>query len=226
MRVLVAVFSLVCCLSFAQTAPEQTEEERLLATAEQIAADLPMSVDAATAAIWKLCQVASQTRDSKIHWRARAVAEKVSNAEPLNPRARFVYGYFRAREAIETFEPLTQKRREHDGRRLVQDALMMGARDPHFLLDAGLLTLSLSPKLSLVQRGVDSLVLSRRLLGDSFEEMDAARKADWHAGMAKGFHLLNLQELARDHYVAALALAPETPSGEAAREWLKARNLG
>lgn len=226
MRLLIGVLSLVYVLGSAQQTPEQTEEERLLATAEQMTAELPMNVEVATASIWKLCQVASQTKDSKIHWRARAVAEKISNAEPLNPRARFVYGFFRAREAIETFEPLTQKRREQDGRRLVQDALMMGARDAHFLLDAGLLTLSLSPKLNLVQRGVDSLVLAQRLMGDGFEAMDAIRRADWHAGMAKGFHLLDLPELARNHYVEAVTLAPETASGEAAREWLKARNLG
>src|SRR5687768_2858767 len=116
MRLIIVVLSLAYCLGYGQQTPVQSEEESLLATAEQLASNLPTSVEESTAAVWKLCQVASQTKDSKIHWRARAIAEKISNADPLNPRARFVYGYFRAREAFETFEPLTQKRREHDGR--------------------------------------------------------------------------------------------------------------
>ena len=226
MRFFIGVLALVHCLGFAQQSAEQSEEERLLATAEQLASALPMNTDEATAAVWRLCQVASQTKDSRIHWKARGIAERISNADPLNPRARFAYGYFRSREAIETFEPITQKRRLQDGRRLVQDALMMGARDAHFLLDAGLLTLSLSPKMNLVQRGVDALVRSRRLLGDNFDTLDAARRADWNAGLGKGFDLLDLPELARNHYMEASTLAPQTSSGEAAREWLKARSLG
>src|SRR5690606_16213318 len=117
-------------------------------------------------------------------------------------------------------DPFTQKRRLHEGRRLVQDALSMGARDPHFLLDAGLLVMSLSPKLDLVQRGVDALVLSRRLMGSEFDSMPASRRADWNAGLGKGFAMLDLPELARNYYEQAAVLAPETPSGEAARDWL------
>jgi hypothetical protein len=135
-----------------------------------------------------------------------------------------VYGYFRAREAIETFEPITQKRRMSEGQRIVRDALMMGARDPYFLQDAGLLVMSLSPKLNLTQRGLDALTMAKRSMGAEFESMPGERRADWYAGMGKGFELLDLIELARDHFSVAAELAPETPSGQMAREWLKARS--
>jgi hypothetical protein len=222
MRYLIGICALVYCAGFAQ----EMDEERLLSTAEELSAALPASVEEATAAIWQLCQVASQTKDSKIHWKARLVANKISDAQPFNPRARFAYGYFRTREALDTFEPLTQRQRWQDGRAILQDALMMGARDAHFLLDAGLLTMSLSPKLNLVPRGVDALARSRRLLGESFSELSASRRADWHAGMGKGFDILDLQEMARNHFTEAVTLAPSTASGEMARDWLKARNLG
>ena len=227
MRLVFCLVVGIACSAFAQEAtPEVSEEARLLEAAEKLVPGLPTSSDEATAAIWHLCQVASQTKDSKIHWKARTVAGKISDADPLNPRARFVYGYFRAREALSTVDPFTQKRRLHEGRRTVQDALSMGARDAHFLLDAGLLIMSLSSKVDLVQRGIDALTLSKRLLGAEFDSLTASRRADWNAGLGKGFAMLDLPELARNHYAEAAALAPQTPSGEAAREWLSARKLG
>ncbi|MDQ2986267.1 MAG: hypothetical protein M3R13_06035 [Armatimonadota bacterium] len=197
-----------------------------MAPTETLVGGLPASCEEATAALWRLCQVASQTKDSTVLWRAREIADVISQADPLNPRARFVYGYFRSREAIQTADPITLKRRLHEGRRLVADALMMGGRDPYFLLDAGLLVMSLSPKLDLVQRGLDALTLSRRSMGAAFEEMPASRRADWHAGMGKGFDALDLPELARDQFAEAVALGPGTPSGDLAKGWLKARNAG
>jgi len=185
---------------------------------------LPLNLEEATQSIWRLCQVASQTKNSKVHWRAREIADVISANDPLNPRARFVYGYFRAREAIETFEPVTQKRRMAEGKKIVQDALMMGARDPNFLVDAGLLTMSLSPKLNLIQRGLDALTSAKRSMGADFDQMPVERRADWYAGMGKGLDKLDLIELARDHFTVALELAPDTASGQMARDWLKVRS--
>lgn len=227
MRALICVMICLGSTAFSQEpAVQESEEQRLLAATELLVDGLPASSEEATAALWRLCQVASQTKDSTVHWRAREIADVISRADPLNPRARFVYGYFRSREAIQTADPITLKRRLHEGRRLVADALMMGGRDPYFLLDSGLLVMSLSSKLDLVQRGLDALTLSRRSMGAAFEAMPASRKADWHAGMGKGFDMLDLPELARDHFTAAVGLAPETPSGELAKEWLKSRNIG
>jgi hypothetical protein len=225
MRALTCLIALSASVAFAQepTALE-TEEQRLLAATEALLPELPLNVEEATQSLWRLCQVASQTKNSKVHWRAREIADVISNSDPLNPRARFVYGYFRAREAIETFEPVTQKRRMAEGQRIVQDALMMGARDPYFLIDAGLLTMSLSPKLNLIQRGIDALTLAKRSMGAAFDEMPVEQRADWYAGMGKGFDKLDLIELARNHFTVALQLAPETPSGQMASEWLKARS--
>jgi len=225
MRAIFCLFALSASLTLAQEpALLETEEQRLLVATEALLPDLPVNLEEATQSLWRLCQVASQTKKSKVHWRAREIAEVISANDPLNPRARFVYGYFRAREAIETFEPITQKRRLADGQKIVQDALMMGARDPYFLQDAGLLVMSLSPKLNLVHRGIDALVLAKRTMGASFDEMPAGRRADWYAGMGKGFDKLDLIELARNHFAVALELAPDTPSGQMARDWLKARS--
>lgn len=196
----------------------------MLAATQALLPELPLNVEEATLSLWRLCQVASQTKNSKVHWRAREIADTISATDPLNPRARFVYGYFRAREAIETFEPITQKRRMAEGQRIVQDALMMGARDPYFLQDAGLLIMSLSPKISLTQRGLDALTLAKRSMGAEFDAMPVERRADWYAGMGKGFDKLDLIELARDHFTVALELAPDSPSGQMARDWIKARS--
>lgn len=225
MRAISCLFALSASLTFAQEPTlVEAEEQRLLAATEALLPDLPVNIEEATQSLWRLCQVASQTKNSKVHWRAREIADVISANDPLNPRARFVYGYFRAREAIETFEPITHKRRMAEGQKIVQDALMMGARDPHFLHDAGLLVMSLSPKLNLIQRGLDALVLAKRSMGTDFDEMPAERRADWYAGMGKGFDRLDLVELARNHFTAALELAPDTPSGQMARDWLKARS--
>jgi len=225
MRAIIFPLALFATLAVAQepTALE-TEEQRLLASTEALVPNLPANLEEATLSLWRLCQVASQTKDSKVHWRAREIADVISASDPLNPRARFVYGYFRAREAIQTFEPVTQKRRMAEGQRIVQDALMMGARDPYFLQDAGLLVMSLSPKLNLTQRGIDALVLSKRSLGAAFDEMPPERRADWYAGMGKGLDKLDLIELARDNFTIAVELAPETQSGKLARDWLKSRS--
>jgi hypothetical protein len=203
----------------AQIPIEQPSEADLLAAVEAI----EPGDDAAAAGIWKLCQTASQTKKSQIHWRARIVAEKIAKLSPLSPRAQFAYGFFRAKEGIETADPLTQQRRLHEGRRLIQDAVTMGSRDGGFLLDAGLLILSLSPKIDMIQRGLDALAKSRRQLGDEFDAMPAGRRADWHAGMGKGLSELDLPEMARNYFEEAKRLAPESPSGEMAIAWLKAR---
>ena len=214
---------LVYAAAFAQVTAAEENENRLLETVQSLADKLPESNNEAAAAVWRLCQIASQTKDSQIHWRARIIAEKISAANPLNPRTRFVYGYFRAREAIETAEPITQKRRLHEGRRVLEDAIIMGSRDGHFLLDAGLLVLSLSKKIDMVQRGLDALAMSRRTLAAEFDALPATRRADWNAGMGKGLALLDVPEMARDYYEQAKLLAPESPSGEMAIAWLRAR---
>lgn len=127
---------------------------------------------------------------------------------------------------MNTFDPLTQRRRQSEGKKILDDALMMGARDGRFLHDAGMVLLSMSTRAGMAANAVDALSLSRTTLGAEFDTLADDRKADWFAGMGKGLAELGLSELARQHFTQAAALAPQTHSGEMAREWLKANYGG
>lgn len=170
--------------------------------------------------VWILLQRSGQG-DKTAHKIGRPLADKLREAQPMNPRAKFAYGYFRVKEGLDTGEPVTRKRRLDDGRRPMGESLTMGSRDPDFLTDAGILLAGLPTDVNFYKQAINSLVLAKKLYGEKFNLLSKERQADWNAAIASGFDTLDLTELAREHFLAAVSLAPDTPSGRKAAAWLR-----
>lgn len=170
---------------------------------------------------WILAMRSGQS-DGNAHKVGKPIAERLRDEDPLNPRAKFAYGFFRVREAFDTVDPVTRKRRLDEGRRPMSESLIMGARDPDFLTDAGILLVNLRTEVNLYKQGINALALAKRMWGEAFTTLAPERQADWHAAMAAGLLILDLDEIARDHYAAAVAASADSPSGRKAIAWLRA----
>lgn len=157
--------------------------------------------------------------DANAHKIGKPHAERLRSEEPMNPYARFAYGYFRYRETWDINDPVTRTRRLQEGRRQMLEAAQMGARDANFLLDAGLVMSNLRPEADLFRDALNLLTLARRTMGGAFSQLPKERQADWFCAMAQAFLRLGLHELARDHYQGAYEIAPDSPSGRKAHAW-------
>jgi len=171
--------------------------------------------------LWLLVQRSAQS-DSTAHKVTRPVAEKVMLQDELDPRSKFAYGYFRAKESWDTIDPILHRRRLDEGRRHVTEALIMGAKDPTFLFDAGIFAIALPTEADTQREGMNALVICHRILGENFGKLPKERQSEWFVAMASGFDILGLNEIARDYFRIGSALAPETVSGRKASTWLKA----
>ena len=174
--------------------------------------------------VWILLQRSVQG-DEDAHKAGKAPSERLKDEHKLNPRARFAYGYFRLKEAYDTRDPVLRKRRIDEGRRAMTTALPMGARDPDFMFDAGLALANLLPEVDLYKQALNSLTISKRLMAESFENLNSERKADWFAAMGMAFDSDGLIELARDHFQKAFSLSPDSASGRKALSWLRSRGI-
>lgn len=174
--------------------------------------------------VWILLQRSIQG-DEDAHKAGKAPSERLKDEYELNPRARFAYGYFRLKEAYDTRDPVLRKRRIDEGRRAMTTALPMGARDADFMFDAGLALANLLPEVDLYKHALNSLTISRRLMGESFDKLSGERKADWFAAMGMAFDSDGLIELARDHFQEAFSLSPDSTSGRKALSWLRSRGV-
>jgi tetratricopeptide (TPR) repeat protein len=174
--------------------------------------------------VWILLRRSIQG-DEDAHKAGKAPSERLKDEDELNPRARFAYGYFRLKEAYDTRDPVLRKRRIDEGRRAMTTALPMGARDADFLFDAGSALANLLPEVDLYKQALNSLTISKRLLGETFENLSGERKADWFAAMGMAFDSDGLVELARDHYQQAFSLSPDSATGRKALSWLRSRGV-
>jgi hypothetical protein len=174
-----------------------------------------------TRLVWTLCLRSAQG-DPAAHKVARPIAERLRDEDPLSPPAKFAWGFCKAKETEDTIDPFSRVKRMNFGRTAMHDALTMGSRDPAFLIDAAMMLMSTGTEVGMCNDAMNALTVARRLYGDAFAALPKQRQADWYAAMAKGFDVLSLQELARDHFKSAATIAPETPSGRLATTWLRA----
>ncbi|MCH8275112.1 MAG: hypothetical protein IH851_10015 [Armatimonadetes bacterium] len=175
--------------------------------------------------VWVLVMRSVQG-DGDAHKVGKKPAERLRSEKDLNFRARFAYGYFRYREAYDTRDPITRKRRLDEGRRQMTEAVPMGRRNADFLFDAGLIFSGLRRDVDLYRSALNTLTLAKRMFEEKFGELSKPRQADWYAAMANAFDMSGLDELARDHYQQAYDLAPDSLSGRKALVWLRSHGGG
>lgn len=219
---IVAVFSLAQALT--QENPDLKSNAQIVAEIDRMSRSGKDTKGERTHLLWVLVMRSAQG-DKEVHRLARPVAEYMLSEKDLEPRIKFAYGYFRLKEGFDTIDPVTRKRRIDTGRRPMSEALTMGARDADFLFDAGMALIGLPTDVNLYTQGINALVLSKRLFGAKFADLPKERQADWWTAMASGFDIYHLNELARDHYLTASAIAPDSPAGRKAVTWLRTHGL-
>lgn len=216
--------TIACMLIAAAGLPQATDDLRTNAEiAEQIrqlAQQGGDTYDQQVRLVWVLVMRSVQG-DPEAHKHGKPAAERLAGSNELNPRARFAYGFLRYKEAFDTRDPVTRKRRIDEGRRAMTESLPMGARDGDFCFDAGFVLAGLPADANLYREAANTLAIARRLFGDKFAALEAPRRADWEVAMAAALEKAGIIELAREHYQAAYSVAPDSPSGRMAQIWLR-----
>lgn len=172
--------------------------------------------------IWVLVMRSVQG-DKNAHSVGRAPAERLKEANDLDYRAKFAFGYFRHKEAYDTRDPVLRLRRLDEGRRAMLASLPVGNRDGDFLFDSGIVMANLSTDANLFKQAADKLTMAKRIFGTGWSDLSKERRADWYCAMGIALEKCGLEEMARDNYRAAYDLAPDSVSGRKALQWIRSK---
>lgn len=172
--------------------------------------------------IWVLVMRSVQG-DKNAHSVGKPAAERIKDANDLDYRAKFAFGYFRHKEAYDTRDPVLRLRRLDEGRRAMLASLPVGNRDGDFLFDSGIVMANLSTDAGLFKQAADKLTVARRIFGTGWADVSKDRRADWYCAMAIALEKCGLEEMARDNYRAAYELSPDSVSGRKALQWIRSK---
>lgn len=221
MKAVVLIFTALFSTAFSQT-PDIKSNPQIMSEIETLSRSEKETKSERTKLLWVLVMRSAQG-DSTIHKQGRAIAENMEKEKGFDPRVKFARGYFRLKEGLDTFEPITRKRRIDEGRRIIGESLSLGGRDADFQLDAGIALVGLPLDVKLCAEGINALALSKRAFGEKFNDLPKDRQADWWVATAAGLDAFRIEEMARDYYKTAVSLAPESVSGRKAAAWLRSR---